>query len=50
MEIQSSVKSISKKINSKTKNLIIRSNTSKNKFLSMVNKAKEYIKLGDIFR
>ena len=50
MEIQSSVKSISKKINSKTKNLIIRSNTSKNKFLSMVNKAKEYIKLGDIFQ
>ena len=28
----------------------IRSNTPKNKFLSMVNKAKEYIKLGDIFQ
>jgi anthranilate synthase component 1 len=28
----------------------IRSNTSKNKFLKMVNKAKEYIKIGDIFQ
>ena len=28
----------------------IKSNTSKNKFLKMVNKAKEYIKIGDIFQ
>ena len=28
----------------------VKSNTSKNKFLSMVNKAKKYIKLGDIFQ
>ena len=33
--------------NSKIK---VRSNTSKNKFLSMVNKAKKYIKIGDIFQ
>ena len=35
----------------KTKNNIkVKSNTSKNKFLKMVNKAKEYIKIGDIFQ
>ena len=34
----------------KNKSIKIRSNTPKNKFLSMVNKAKEYIKLGDIFQ
>ena len=34
----------------KTKKIIVRSNTSKNKFLSMVNKAKKYIKIGDIFQ
>jgi anthranilate synthase component 1 len=28
----------------------VRSNTSKNKFLKMINKAKEYIKIGDIFQ
>ena len=34
-----------------TKTIIkVRSNTSKNKFLKMVNKAKEYIKIGDIFQ
>jgi len=36
-------------ISSKT-NIKVRSNTSKNKFLSMVNRAKEYIKIGDIFQ
>ena len=35
------------KTNSKVK---IKSNTSKNKFLKMVNKAKKYIKIGDIFQ
>ena len=28
----------------------VRSNTSKNKFLKIINKAKEYIKIGDIFQ
>jgi len=32
------------------KKIIIKSNTSKNKFLSMVNRAKKYIKIGDIFQ
>ena len=38
---------ISVKNNTKLK---INSNTNKNKFISMVNKAKEYIKIGDIFQ
>ena len=50
MEVQSSIKIINKKRNHKSKNLIIKSNTTKNRFLSMVHKAKEYIKLGDIFQ
>jgi len=37
-----------KKITSK--NIKVKSNTSKNKFLNMVNKAKNYIKIGDIFQ
>ena len=32
------------------KNIKIKSNTTKNKFLKMVNKAKKYIKIGDIFQ
>ena len=36
-------------INTKT-NIKVKSNTSKNKFLRMVNKAKKYIKIGDIFQ
>ncbi len=48
--IQSSIRNIDNKINQKPKDLIVRSNTSKNKFLNMVNKAKKYIKLGDIFQ
>ena len=35
--------------NKKT-NIRVKSNTSKNKFLKMVNKAKRYIKIGDIFQ
>ena len=31
-------------------NIKVKSNTSKNRFLKMVNKAKEYIKIGDIFQ
>ena len=34
----------------KKTNIKVRSNTSKSKFLSMVNKAKKYIKIGDIFQ
>ena len=33
-----------------SKKIVVKSNTSKNKFLSMVNKAKNYIKIGDIFQ
>ena len=32
------------------KNIKVKSNTSKSKFLNMVNKAKKYIKIGDIFQ
>jgi len=35
------------KINNK---IMVKSNTSKNKFINMVNKAKQYIKIGDIFQ
>ena len=48
--IQSSIKNIDKKIIQKSKKIKVKSNTSKNNFLSMVNKAKKYIKLGDIFQ
>ena len=48
--IQSSRKSLNSTENKVVKKIKIRSNTPKNKFLKMVNKAKEYIKLGDIFQ
>ncbi len=48
--IQSSIKNINTKIEKNSKNIKVKSNTSKNKFLSMVNKAKKYIRLGDIFQ
>ena len=48
--IQSSLR-VSKNLSVKTsKEIKVKSNTSKNKFIKMVNKAKEYIKLGDIFQ
>jgi anthranilate synthase component 1 len=50
LSIQSSIKKLDKKINKSQKNIKVTSNTSKNRFLSMVNKAKKYIKLGDIFQ
>ena len=50
LEIQSLIKVVKNKKNEKSENLKIKSNTSKNKFLSMVDKAKKYIKLGDIFQ
>ena len=48
--IQSSINNIDIKTNQKTKFIKVQSNTSKKRFLSMVNKAKKYIKLGDIFQ
>jgi anthranilate synthase component I len=36
--------------NNKKINIKVKSNTSKDKFLRMVNKAKKYIKIGDIFQ
>ena len=48
--IQSSIRNIENNLNVKTKNIKVKSNTSKNRFLTMVNKAKKYIKLGDIFQ
>jgi len=48
--IQSSIKNINTRTELKLKNIKVKSNTSKNRFLQMVNKAKKYIKLGDIFQ
>ena len=48
--IQSSFKSIDYKMTQNSKNFYVKSNTSKKRFISMVNKAKKYIKLGDIFQ
>ena len=47
--IQSSVKKSSDEL-PLTKNIKVKSNTSKNKFLNMISKAKNYIKIGDIFQ
>ena len=48
--VQSSIKNINTNRVLKEKKIKVKSNTSKNKFLAMVNKAKKYIKLGDIFQ
>ena len=48
--IQSSIKNIDNRTPSKLKNIKVKSNTSKNRFLQMINTAKKYIKLGDIFQ
>ena len=50
LSIQSLIKNLDNKTNKELKNINVKSNTPKNKFLAMVNKAKEYIKLGDIFQ
>ena len=50
LTIQSSIKNLKKSKNNVLKNIKVKSNTSKNKFLNMVNKAKNYIKLGDVFQ
>ena len=47
---QSETKNFYKEQILKSKEIKVRSNTSKNKFLAMINKAKKYIKLGDIFQ
>ena len=47
--IQASLKKNDYKFSLKT-NIKVKSNTSKNRFIKMVNKAKEYIKIGDIFQ
>jgi len=48
--IQSSSKSLDNSIKKNSSEIMVKSNTSKNKFLKMVNKAKDYIKLGDVFQ
>ena len=48
--IQSLTKKFSVSQEDKSKKIIVKSNTAKNKFLSMINKAKHHIKLGDIFQ
>ena len=48
--VQSSKQKISKILSKKLDKIKIRSNTSKNTFMHMVNKAKKYIKIGDIFQ
>ena len=48
--IQSSIKNIDKPASQKSENIKVKSNTSKDKFINMVKKAKKYIKLGDIFQ
>ena len=50
LQIQSSIKSLHNTLSYKPKNINVKSNTSKNKFISMVKKAKKYIQLGDIFQ
>ncbi len=50
LSIQSSIKNLNKSLKVNTKDIKVKSNTSKSKFLKMVNKAKKYIKLGDIFQ
>jgi anthranilate synthase component I len=47
---QSSIKSFNKKKLKNSRSIKVKSNTTKSKFLNMVKKAKEYIKLGDVFQ
>jgi len=48
--IQSSIKSLDKQTFTQTRDIKVKSNTTKNKFLSMVKKVKQYIKFGDVFQ
>ncbi|MDA7597142.1 anthranilate synthase component I [Candidatus Pelagibacter sp.] len=48
--VQSSTKNLNTSRKNITKDIRVKSNTPKNKFIKMVNKAKEYITVGDIFQ
>ena len=48
--IQSCLKRKDFKKNNVSKKIKVKSNTSKQKFINMINKAKNYIKIGDIFQ
>ncbi len=50
LSIQSSIKNLFNKTEKINKNIKVKSNTSKKKFLKMINKAKKYIRSGDIFQ
>ena len=50
MIYQSKKKPLDNSYTKKNNKINIKSNTSKNQFMNMVNKAKEYIKIGDIFQ
>ena len=50
LSIQSSIRNLSYSENKRIREIKVKSNTPKNKFLKMVDKAKKYIKLGDIFQ
>ena len=50
LSIQSSIRNLRYSENKKVREIKVKSNTPKNKFLKMVDKAKKYIKLGDIFQ
>ena len=50
LSIQSSIRNLSYSENKNIREIKVKSNTPKNKFLKMVDKAKKYIKLGDIFQ
>ena len=50
LSIQSSIRNLSYSENKKIREIKVKSNTPKNKFLKMVDKAKKYIKLGDVFQ
>jgi len=50
LNIQSQIKNDDKFSDNHSKKNVIKSNTSKNKFINMVKKAKKYIRIGDIFQ
>jgi len=50
LKIQASTKINLDRTKKKLKKITVNSNTSKNKFINMVKKAKKYIKIGDIFQ
>ena len=50
LKIQASTKINLDRTKRKLKKITVNSNTSKNKFINMVKKAKKYIKIGDIFQ